>query len=69
VAVHPDGRVAIGSNTGLLLEMASDGTQTTACQVAPQAIQALAYTHDESALVIGGNEKSLRVLPLDRRPG
>ncbi len=65
IAVHTDGRVAIGSNTGLLLEMARDGTQTTACQVAPQAIQALAYAHDGSALLIGGNERGLRVLPLD----
>ena len=65
VAVHADGRVAIGSNTGLLLEMSCDGTRMTAAQVAPQAIQALAYAEDGSALLIGGNEKSLRVLPLD----
>jgi len=65
IGVHTDGRVAIGSNTGLLLEMARDGTQMTACQVAPRAIQALAYAHDGSALAIGGNERNLRVLPLD----
>jgi hypothetical protein len=65
IAVHRDGRVAIGTDTGLLLEMASDGTRTTACQAAPREIQALAYTHDGSALVIGGNERALRILPLE----
>jgi hypothetical protein len=65
VSVHADGRVAIGSNIGVLLEIARDATRITACKAATRAIQALAYTQHSNALVIGGNERNLRVLPLD----
>ncbi|HKP59215.1 MAG TPA: hypothetical protein VJV78_20975 [Polyangiales bacterium] len=65
LAVHADGRVAIGSNIGVLLEVAPDGQRITACKAATRAIQALAYARHSGALIIGGNERNLRVLPSD----
>jgi hypothetical protein len=63
VLCRQDGTTFMGTNSGVLIEVTPEG-KWIASKVSGRSIETLALT-PEGDLLIGGQERNLRVLPLD----
>jgi hypothetical protein len=65
IAFREDGLGILGTNWGLVLELAADG-RWSAYKAAGRALQAIAFSADGTFMILGGAEKNLRAVPLEQ---
>jgi WD40 repeat protein len=68
LAFHPDGWLAAGTNSGVVVELLPSG-QVSAFLGASRGIEVLAFADDGCNLIVGGAEPNLRVWPVDLETG
>lgn len=68
LAFHPDGWIAAGTNSGVVVELLPSG-RVSAFLGASRGIEVLAFTDDGQSLIVGGAEPNLRRWPVDLEIG